>query len=298
MQQTRNNRRGAERTREFGIVGIFGKYGRVVFWLGLAIAILVDLRDQGLVEEGVALAAYLREVVIVFVPVAGCRIYAGNLGARELRQRDVQDDGVNVKTALAIEWLGRRLSISSEGEIEIENGLNVSIKTVVTLPGEDPVAALQIEDGVRGIGIEVVDFGDTGLCRLIAVIVSIVEFGHAALIVRRNYAGPEQDRPIRIALVEQCHRIGLADVLIVREHAFTFGFDNSKEREDRRGIRKDRLEPEPIGEVGPTLGDIGVESDMDVVNDAVIEEIQVRAYARLLERIDRKSSGQIFFATS
>ena len=57
-------------------------------------------------------------------------------------------------------------------------------------------------------------------------------------------------------------------------------------------IRKHRLEPEPVGQIGLALGNIVVEGDMNVICDAVVEAKSIRTDARLLERKNRKSGGQ------
>jgi len=67
---------------------------------------------------------------------------------------------VDVEAALAVERLGRGVEGGrSKGELQIEDGLDVTIKAVVALPGKDPVPILQFEDRVLGIGIEVVGVG-------------------------------------------------------------------------------------------------------------------------------------------
>jgi hypothetical protein len=56
-------------------------------------------------------------------------------------------------------------------------------------------------------------------------------------------------------VVNQCHRIGLAQVLIGREYTRAVWLDESAERQDRVGS-KYRLEAEPVGQVGFALGNI------------------------------------------
>src|SRR5262249_7496389 len=152
VQQTGDDRGDAERARDFRIVGVFGKTLCVLGRLSLAVAILVDFGDKDLVEQRVALAADLFEAPIIsivigktWVRTAGRRIDAGALGGLELRKRNVQHDGVDVETALAVERLGRGVTVPPKGELQIEDGLDVTIKAVVALPGEGQVAALKFE---------------------------------------------------------------------------------------------------------------------------------------------------------
>ena len=97
-----------------------------------------------------------------------------------------------------------------------------------------------------------------------------------------------------MAVVNQCDRIGLAQVLIGGEHTRSGRFDGPEERQDRRGIRKLRLEAEPVGQVRLARADIVVERDMNVICDAVVEAKSIRTNSRFLERKDRNSGGQIW----
>ena len=217
-----------------------------------------------------------------------------------MRQRDIQHNRVDVEPALAVVRLGWGVAISPEGEIQIEDGVDVRKEPVLALPSESPMAALQFEDRVLRIGIEVVAARNAGLRRPIAVIVLVVKPGHATLIVRWNHACAEHSGPVDErarasgpeTVVNQPHRIGLAQVLIGGEYTRAGWLDGSKIRQDRRVIRKHRLEPEPVGQISLALGDIVVEGDMNVICDAVVEAKSIRTDARLLERKNRKSGGQ------
>ena len=140
---------------------------------------------------------------------------------------------------------------------------------------------------------------NAGLRGPIAVIVLVVKWGHATLIVRRNHACAEDSGPVDErarnsfeAVVNQCHRIGLAQVLIGRKYTRAGWFDGSAERQDRVEAEY-RLEAEPVGQVSFALGDIiVVERDMNVIRDAVVEAKGIRTDARVLERKNRNRRAQ------
>ena len=250
-QQAGDDRCELERARDFRIVGVFGKILRVLDRLGLVVAILVDLGDKDLAEQRITLTAYLLEELLVAITVviektregaAGRCIYAGDFGASEF----VSGMFSTMVWTLKPLWLSNGLvgvlrSLPKENSRSKMEWMS-RIEAVVALPGKDPVPILQFEDRVLGIVIEVVGVRNTGLRRLIAVIVLVVKSGHATLIVRRNHACAEESGPVDErarnsfeAVVNQCHRIGLAQVLIGRKYTRAGWLDGSAERQDRVG---------------------------------------------------------------
>ena len=84
---------------------------------------------------------------------------------------------MDVETALAVEGLGRRAGGPAEGEIRVEDRLDVGGEAVVPLPGEGPVAVVQLDDRLAGVAVQLGLAGDAFLGPVVAVVVLVVEGG-------------------------------------------------------------------------------------------------------------------------
>lgn len=95
VEQPWNDRRRSQRMCQFGFIGIFCVERRVHCWRGLGVAIFIHLRDQSLAEQRIALPSDLYQMIIL--KAAYRRVDSGNLRSPELRQWNVEDDGVNIE---------------------------------------------------------------------------------------------------------------------------------------------------------------------------------------------------------
>ena len=104
------------------------------------------------------------------------------IGAIQLVQRDVQDDRVDVESALAVE----RFVGTAETQVQIEDRLNIGVETVIALTSESEIPVDQFVDRRRGVLIEV-DCGADPLLGGVLAVVALVVFGSCqTLVVRRH----------------------------------------------------------------------------------------------------------------
>ena len=139
---------------------------------------------------------------------------------------------MDVETALAVEGLGRRAVGPAEGEVEIEDRMDIGIEPIIALAGEGPMIQAQIGDGGLGVDVKVSFSRNAFTGRQVAVVVLVVEGGHQTLIVWRNYAAP-QNSALAGPIVEARDAIALAQVLVGIEAANVvsgLAVDEAKER--------------------------------------------------------------------
>src|SRR5689334_12683102 len=109
----------------------------------------------------------------------------------ELGHRNIQDNSVDVESALTVERLVR----TGEREVQIEDALNIGVESVVTLAGKNAVTGGIGRDGLRRVVIQSARSGYAFLGRVFAVIALIVEASYQTLVIRRDdHVAEDRDR--------------------------------------------------------------------------------------------------------
>src|SRR5262245_20372592 len=113
---------------------------------------------------------------------------------------------MNIESALGI--LARRAQLE-----EVKDGLNISIETSVTLPGDADVPATQVSNGLAGVAIQLRLGGDTVASRVFTVVPLVVERGCVPLVVRRDDTAAQYGPVAMFPMVHLADRVSLGQVL-------------------------------------------------------------------------------------
>src|SRR5271165_2288632 len=102
---------------------------------------------------------------------AGGRINADNLLIpAQFRYRNTDHNGVNVEPGLTIQWLFR----ARKGRIQVKDALDVSIKTVRSLSGENKIPILDWVNGLGSVNIQLRRIIDSFLGEVVSVLALVV----------------------------------------------------------------------------------------------------------------------------
>src|SRR4029453_13454959 len=147
-----------DQSRQFGSYRVLAEQVVIRLGAGSAIAVLIGNGDQALVKERVALPGHLHPGAVQlriaashrtssgFIPqylyltsARGCVNAHNLLVTAQFAQRNHKAHHMNIEPALGVD--ARRTKLQ-----QIENGIDVSIETIVTLACEREVTAAQVLD--------------------------------------------------------------------------------------------------------------------------------------------------------